>query len=316
MNNSLMKLLFFLLLLACSHHVKKDSLPQSYYQQTQATLERGILNFEHNLNVEKYITNFPWPALKYPQGNLQSMLTTSYLLTTLPPQIKTNLVQIAITARKNLYQVSLKLKGNEHFKIERIYGYDDNISLLANEEVSIALGTITPKSPKVIIAEISGKEITGKRAPIRSTLLHQGGILTSASNISWKTGPLAVKHIDKLVLRNALLYANALTLIETSRLYRMKNFEEADHILNIQLGNLRIAQRWDQTGALVQEEATLLRIKKIISKHLKHGHDPSARLKNASPATILYSLRQEASQTAPGPWALIHLLIDNVLRTY
>ncbi len=273
--------------------------------------EKQVIGFQSQLLPENYVRNFSLKGLPEIEGNNKLSISLSYLLRNWPIKEDTNIVQIAIRTR-GLKRLSLNLKANHGFKIKRIYGFDKRIQLVGDEDIKIRFKKLAPSDWRIILVEIWGNADKGEIVPLLATAKY-GNKKIPANNISlqWQQDIIAFSNLDTTVSQNAILYANALTLIEVSRLFNQLNYIEADRILTIQLNNIRMYKLWKKRNPFKEEEHRLYSIKNVL-----HRHIPIKRRVAMYRAKTIRQISAQsltlANDVGPGPWSLIASLFGSL----
>ncbi len=210
--------------------------------------------------------------------------------------------------------VRLAVKAGSESIIKKVYGYEPPIS---NNSISIDVGELNSDDWRIVIVEIEGKansvtvEATASYRPISAKT-------TMTKKVAKKivVGGQKKAKINKVVARNAVIFSNAMTLIEVSKLDKARKYKEAEDIVTIQLANLEVVRSLDKSSELKKEADNLLQVKQILQA--KQGKEKGESLQLSTQPSDLKPLVQTAAKLAkmcvPGPWAFIIDLIELVME--
>ncbi len=235
---------------------------------------------------------------------------------TLTQFLREDLKSLMIPVAKN---VQLSIKAASGMKLKTIYGYE---SFVQGNEAAIPVGEMNVDDWRVLIAEVEGDSGLSTRSPLIKAELTYQSTASGVSRPRTLSGQPSSKTekrsnaLNKAVVKNAVVFADAMALIQSSKLAKESKFKEASQILEVQIANINVASSLDDSGELAKEAATLRAAKSIFDSRwngspVLHGSD--------SPPVVSKDLIQwvktgvdVAVKVAPGPWSVIAALFGAV----
>lgn len=190
------------------------------------------------------------------QGNYYFADTSKTLTKILREDLQTTIVPIA-------KDVKLKVTLGDTYDLVNIHGVDFS-NPPSSTEIDLNLGELNANDWRIVILEV--KRVADNDTVISATGSYYSLSKQSQITLSQTTDSVSSEEtLNKYVLRNSVLYANARSLIEASRLYEEKNSAAALHILDLQLNNNEVLASIDDSEMLQNERKTLQKTRDIIA---------------------------------------------------
>ncbi len=235
------------------------------------------------------------------------------------------------TALKNLFRkdvqslvipiaksVKIKIVVGPEAILKKVYGYNQPIE---NNTMTIEAGELNSDDWRIFMVEIEGKD-----KPIvleaNASFVHMNG-KTPVNRKDTKTlaiDPKQKPKLNKVVARNAIIFANALALIEVSKLAKEKKYTEAEDVLSVQLVSLEFGRSIDSSPELTTEFENLRKVGQLLRDRKNPNDSPSPTTSvRAVPAmgpteskiakAALKGSLVLAQKAVPGPWGVVLMLI-------
>ncbi len=228
--------------------------------------------------------------------------------------------------------VTLEIELGEQFVIERIHGGGPE-NRAGKRSARITLGELNVNDWRILVVELKRAGDAGS-----PDIIHVAGRYASPGEAAGATRPIpraqpdaadpaagAEKRINPFVLRNAVLYGNALALIEAGRLSEQKRYDEALRIVDVQINNNDALAAVDDSEMVRKERDNLSKVRAVIAARLERGADrisavvpqtstPVAR-GNGNGLRSLVAAGLKASAVAlPGLWTTIAAVLAAVIE--
>lgn len=213
--------------------------------------------------------------------------------------------------------VKVTISGGSNSILKKVYGYDQKVT---NNSIVLDIGEMNSDDWRIFIVEVEGHDqpISVEATSTYSTISSHKTMLTkSASKILMFSKQKNAKF-NKIVARNSIIFSNAITLIEASKLNKSKQYKEAEEIVNVQLVNLEVARSFDKTPELSKEFDNLNKVKQLLRKN--QGLEEIVAQKAEAPTDSSKQLNLLVEMTlknsvgcVPGPWILLINLLSLVL---
>ncbi len=232
--------------------------------------------------------------------------TSKTLTRILREDLKSTVVPVA----KNL---KLDLELGSGYELINIYGSDSKNNL-PTKHLSLGLGELNVDDWRIIIVEL--KRVSDGDTSISVSGTYFSISQKSSQNIVATTSSITNnREVDKYVLRNSILFANASALIEASKLSHENRQSEAVRILNLQINNNRVLASIDDSSMLKNELDTLIKTRDIISggSTTQISYNPPVTTSSVSsnieqPSTtksLVVSGLKLAADVLPGLWSTV-----------
>lgn len=208
----------------------------------------------------------------------------------------------------------LKISANQAV-IKRIYGID---SLPEQNTYTKKIGEMNSDDWRVYIVELE-KNVQSNTIQLNatvdySTFKNSKNIITKTATKSTQVTNQKNLTVNKTVARNAILFSNALTLIEVSKLDKISKYQDAEAILNIQLTNVEVALGWERTEQMQKEYDNLLKVRKIVNEKSKSAQINTTSVdvnkQKSTNKSIIKAALTIAEKAIPGPWSIIINLLN------
>lgn len=227
------------------------------------------------------------------------------------------------TALKNLFlkdlnsvmipvvkQTQLKISANNGTRIHQVIGYGD---VLKDGVAEINIGEMNSDDWRVYILEVEGEKNKIEISAELSDVIVANGSKNKLNIKTAMTTSGSKPEMNKFVARNSILFSNAMTLIEISKLSKQKKFTEAIQIMDIQLANMDALKSWDSSPEIAREYSNLVTVKSILENKglVAEANDHPI----VNPADVpqgksqvgsnIKRALQIAEKAVPGSWSLV-----------
>ncbi len=216
--------------------------------------------------------------------------------------------------------ISLNIELGKGYVLESIYGCASD-NFIGKQSFKIFLKELNVRDCRIIILELK-KISEGEVQALDVSGTFFSIIGNSKKDIKdLKTGLIVnkakLKNINEYVLRNAIVFGNAVSLIEVSKLYKEYKYDEALRVIETQINNNDILLKLEQTERLNKERDNLIRSKSIIAskagnsitKESKTEDDSKSLDANRAMRKLILSGSKLSLKTLPGLWRTIAQLL-------
>ncbi len=212
--------------------------------------------------------------------------------------------------------VNVAIKPGAGSTLKKVYGYDQAV---ANNLASVDVGELNSDDWRIFIVEIEGKDKTISLEATASYLSISGKSTATKKTAKTISSAGSKKpQMNKVVARNAVIFSNALTLIEVSKLDKAKKYKEAQDIVSVQIANVEVARSIDKSPELGKESDNLRKVKQVLEEkqgskvELAQQTPPPQETSSLKP--LVRSALSIAEKSIPGPWSLVISLIGLALE--
>lgn len=213
-----------------------------------------------------------------------------------------------------IQNAQLKISANNAV-IKRIYGID---SLPEQNTYTKKIGEMNSDDWRVYIVELEKNAQTHtiqlSATVDYSTFKNSKNIITKTASKNTQVTTKNNITVNKTVARNSILFSNALTLIEVSKLDKISKYQDAEAILNIQLTNVEVALGWEKTEQMQKEYDNLLKVRKIVNEKSKSAQINTTSVdvnkQKSTNKSIIKAALTIAEKAIPGPWSIIINLLN------
>ena len=235
---------------------------------------------------------------------------------TLTKILRDDLRTTVIPVVKNV-RVTVNLQSGSTFR--NIYGLDLE-EIDGKTEVVINTGELNVNDWRIYIVEISKNSTANTSKPTVGVSYVSNDDEFNQVVVNEAKVDNSNSRLNNHVFRNAVLYGNALSLIESSKLYEKANYQEALYIIETQINNNDVLISFENSEMVAEERKNLEKVRQIILK--KSGTKPSdqemtvhqthdfEQNKNSGvvKGLVLAGLKM-AKKTLPGLWSTVAELL-------
>lgn len=178
-------------------------------------------------------------------------------------------------------QLTLQLVAG--YELVRLYGGQDGPgaeALLANTNASsadrtqqVSLGELNAHDWRILVAEVRRVSLDESHSENPKDIVLSvsgeyqsvsGGNVVVLQPSTAQPLPSEADGINRHVLRNATLYANAQALIEVGTLARENRYDDALRVIDLQINNNRILETYDTSEMVANERETLETVRQTV----------------------------------------------------
>jgi len=212
--------------------------------------------------------------------------------------------------------VTVTIKSSAGTVLKKVYGYDQPIK---NNTLTLEVGELNSDDWRIFIVEVEGKDKSILTEAMASYTPATGkSALTRTTSKTVVEAGSKKPQLNKIVARNAVIFSNALTLIEVSKLDKAKKYKEAEDIVSVQLANVEVARSLDKSAELAKESDNLRKINQVLLEKQGSKTEAAQQTTQAQETSSLKPLIKSALSLAeksiPGPWSLVIGLISLALE--
>lgn len=227
--------------------------------------------------------------------------------------------------------VTLDIELGASFVFERIHGGGAG-DRAGQRSASVTLGELNVNDWRILIVELKrvgsaggadAMHVSGLYTPLGNQAAAASRPIPRARQNLADSAPSVEKRINPFVLRNAVLYGNAQTLIEAGRLSEQRRYDDALHVVDVQFNNNEVLAAIDDSEMVRKERDNLLKVRSLIAARRPGGVEQTAAVAppadpHASAGSGLRSLAAaglRASTTAlPGLWSVIAAVLATAIE--
>lgn len=196
--------------------------------------------------------------------------------------------------------------------------------------VTVHLGELNVNDWRILIAEIGQEGGSSRQTPIYlsgsyvNLVNNQKQSAQELPRESIADAPESLHNVNTNVLRNSVLYGNALALIETSKLNQQGEYAGAIKILDTQISNNKILDTVDHSEMIRKEQENLSTVRSILMKKVSARQKPETATADRSATVpvgsgsviknlIVVGLKI-SEQALPGFWSTISKVLAAALE--
>jgi Ca-activated chloride channel family protein len=218
--------------------------------------------------------------------------------------------------------VTLDIELGEEFVFERIHGAEPKEGV-GRRSARVSLGELNVNDWRILVLELKRVSGAGTSGAIhvhgRYTPLAAAGPGASLPIPELRDTAGGSGKINPFVLRNAVLYGNASALIRAGRLSELRLYEDALHVLDVQINNNDVLAAIDNSAMAKKERDNLVKVRSLIAARVAGGSvqaapatpeaEPVAGGDNDRIRRMVAAGLKSSAVALPGLWTTIAMVL-------